>query len=79
MSLGQKQPMVMAGRTFFSKPALSAGHRENYNKPMEDLFFGSRTPKACIDGSQASFRVRKAASTSGKLERIRPATISSMS
>ena len=48
----------MADRTFFSKPALLAGHRENYNKPMEDLFFGSRTPKACIYGLQASFWVR---------------------
>ena len=50
--------MVMAGRSYFSKPTLSAGHLEIYNKPMEDLFFESRTPKACNYGLQASFWVR---------------------
>ena len=57
--MGQKQPtLVMAGRTYFSKPALSAGHIEIYYKPMEDLFFENRIAKACIYGLQGSFWVR---------------------
>ena len=68
--------LVMAGRTYRSKSAVTAGHREIYNKPMEDLFFGSRTPKACIYGLHASFWVRYV--NVGKLEKIPLATSFSM-